>query len=144
MVLAKRFAAVLVATGLGGALVAPPATAPVHPRVVTYALQDPFLVQLKGGHVAAVAVALVISDDEIHQNESDAGFMGLEATPETSAPPRDIAIRSVVVDILAGATRRQVLARPERERLERRLRRALRDQVGISARSVLFTDVAVK
>jgi flagellar FliL protein len=135
-------AAILVVAGLyltvfsksGGE---PPAK--VHGEV--YVLPKEFLVNLQDGRYAKITVGLILREGAL------AAAGGGEATPPPEgfgALPQEALVRDLVTEELTGASSDDLISSAGRQRVRRRLLRAITDHTDVPAQRVLLTDVAVQ
>jgi len=131
---------------LGGAyktVLAKPAEEP-EPRIAgqVYVLPKEFLLNTSDDRYAKLWVALVLPHDEVIGGEAHAGAV---EPPEGFGPLHQEAIvRSIVTDVVGAASSRDLTDPQGRERVERRVLRAIRRQTDVHAEDVVFTDVAVQ
>jgi flagellar FliL protein len=109
-----------------------------------YVLPKEFLVNLSGGHFAKLGVGLVLS-------EKDTSIATAAANKEAVAPPdgfgplpQEAAVRDIVTDTLTDRGDKDLIDRAGRERLKKRILRAIKAKTDVKAEDVLFTDVAVQ
>ena len=89
-------------------------------------LADDFTISLADGRYARLSVALVLSHAPHGELE------------------QETAVRAVITDELTGLDAAQLVERPARRRVQRRILRALRGSTDVDVHRVLFTDIAVQ
>jgi flagellar FliL protein len=109
-----------------------------------YVLPKEFLVNLSGGRFAKLGVGLVLS----HADHSIAAALkDKEAVkpPEGFGPlPQEAVVRDIVTDTLTDRADHDLIDRAGRERLKKRIIRAITQRTDVHVEDVLFTDVAVQ
>jgi flagellar basal body-associated protein FliL len=109
-----------------------------------YVLPKEFLVNLSQGRFAKLGVGIVLSLED----ESIAlAAKNKEApkAPEGFGPlPQEAVIRDIVTDTLTDRANDDLIDREGRERLKKRIIRAITQRTDVHVEDVLFTDVAVQ
>jgi len=139
---------VLLLVALGGyykfVLSKPAATAKSKIDGSVYVLPKEFLVNLSGGRFAKLGVGLVLS----HKDHSIADALkNKEAVkpPEGFGPlPQEAVVRDIVTDTLTDESDHDLIDRAGRERLKKRIIKAIDARTDVHVEDVLFTDVAVQ
>jgi flagellar basal body-associated protein FliL len=135
----------LVLGGVYKFVIAKPA-AEAKPKIdgTVYVLPKEFLVNLSGGSFAKLGVGLVLS----LKDESIAlAAKNKEAVkpPEGFGPlPQEAVIRDIVTDTLTDRASKDLVDREGRERLKKKILRAIKKRTDVEVEDVLFTDVAVQ
>jgi flagellar basal body-associated protein FliL len=135
----------LVLGGVYKFVIAKPA-AEAKPKIAgtVYVLPKEFLVNLSQGRFAKLGVGIVLSLED----ESIAlAAKNKEApkAPEGFGPlPQEAVIRDIVTDTLTDRGSQDLIDRDGRERLKKRILRAITKRTDVHVEDVLFTDVAVQ
>ena len=109
-----------------------------------YVLPKEFLVNLSQGRFAKLGVGLVISHAD-HSIQEAAKDKEAVKPPEGFGPlPQEAVIRDIVTDTLTDRADHDVVDRAGRERLKKRIIRAITRRTDVKVEDVLFTDVAVQ
>ena len=132
---------------LGGAYkfaLAKPAPAPkpkVHGEV--YVLPKDFLINLADGRFVRLNLALVI---EPGSAVAAGGGHEAAATPPEGfgTLPQEAVVRDIVTNSLTGVKGDTLIKRAGREKLKKRILKAIEKKTDVKAHDVLFTDVAVQ
>jgi flagellar basal body-associated protein FliL len=122
----------------------PAAAAKVKIDGAVYVLPKEFLVNLSGGRFAKLGVGLVLShaDTSIAEAAKDKEAV---KPPEGFGPlPQEAVIRDIVTDTLTDEADHDLIDRTGRERLKKRIIRAIKTRTDVIVEDVLFTDVAVQ
>jgi flagellar basal body-associated protein FliL len=122
----------------------PAAAAKVKIDGAVYVLPKEFLVNLSGGRFAKLGVGLVLShaDTSIAEAAKDKEAV---KPPEGFGPlPQEAVIRDIVTDPLTDEADHDLIDRTGRERLKKRIIRAIKTRTDVIVEDVLFTDVAVQ
>lgn len=137
--------ALLVVGGVYKFVIAKPA--PVEKSKVdgmVYVLPKEFLVNLSAGRFAKLGVGLVISHED-HSIEEAAADKEAPKPPDGFGPlPQEAVVRDIVTDTLTDRADRDLIEREGRERLKKRIIRAITTKTDVRVEDVLFTDVAVQ
>ncbi len=113
----------------------------VHGHV--YVLPKQFLVNLSDGHFAKLDVALLVSEEE-HKKLSEGGHGGA-SPPEGFGPmEQEAVVRDVITDEVTDASKDQLVNRRGRNRLKKKVLKALHKKTDVEITEVLLTDVAVQ
>jgi flagellar FliL protein len=109
-----------------------------------YVLPKEFLVNLSAGRFAKLGVGLVLSHAD-HSIADAAADKHAIKPPEGFGPlPQEAVIRDIVTDTLTDRADRDLIDRAGRERLKKRIIRAITTKTDVHVEDVLFTDVAVQ
>jgi flagellar FliL protein len=136
-------AAVLVAAGLYLTVFSKSGAqtpAKVHGEV--YVLPKEFIVNLRDGRYAKITVGLILREGALAAAGGPA-----EGTPPPEgfgSLPQEALVRDLVTEELTGAAQQDLISRAGRQRVRRRLLRAITDHTDVPAERVLLTDVAVQ
>jgi flagellar FliL protein len=129
---------------LGGAyktVLAKPAKEPepkVHGEV--YVLPKEFLVNLAGGKYAKVQVALLIE-----AAEGGGHAAGTGTAPEGyGTEPQEAVVRDIITDELTDVSDAELIERDGRERIKKRIKKAILAHTDVHVEEVLFPDVTVQ
>ena len=135
----------LVLGGVYKFVIAKPA-AEAKPKIdgTVYVLPKEFLVNLSQGRFAKLGVGIVLAlEDESIAKAAE----NKEAVkpPEGFGPlPQEAVIRDIVTDTLTDRASRDLVDRAGRERLKKKILRAIKKRTDVEVEDVLFTDVAVQ
>jgi flagellar FliL protein len=135
----------LVLGGVYKFVIAKPA-AEAKPKIAgtVYVLPKEFLVNLSQGRFAKLGVGIVLSleDESIALAAKD---KEAPKAPEGFGPlPQEAVIRDIVTDTLTDRGSQDLIDRDGRERLKKRILRAIKKRTDVHVEDVLFTDVAVQ
>jgi flagellar basal body-associated protein FliL len=135
----------LVLGGVYKFVIAKPA-AEAKPKIdgTVYVLPKEFLVNLAGGSFAKLGVGIVLSlkDESIAKAAKNKEAV---KPPEGFGPlPQEAVIRDIVTDTLTDRASRDLVDRTGRERLKKKILRAIKKRTDVEVEDVLFTDVAVQ
>ena len=135
----------LVLGGVYKFVIAKPA-AEAKPKIdgTVYVLPKEFLVNLSGGSFAKLGVGIVLSlkDESIAKAAKNKEAV---KPPEGFGPlPQEAVIRDIVTDTLTDRASRDLVDRAGRERLKKKILRAIKKRTDVEVEDVLFTDVAVQ
>jgi flagellar protein FliL len=109
-----------------------------------YVLPKEFLVNLSEGRFAKLGVGLVL-DPEEHSIAEAAKNKEAPTPPEGFGPlPQEAVIRDIVTDTLTDRGSQDLIDREGRDRLKKRIIRAITKRTDVHVEDVLFTDVAVQ
>ncbi len=130
----------------GGAyktVLAKPAKKEPEPKVhgEVYVLPKEFLVNLADGRYAKVQVALVVEP-----HEGGGGGHGAGATPPEGygSEPQEAVIRDIITDELTDSADSDLIERHGRERVKKRIKKAILAHTDVHVEEVLFPDVTVQ
>ena len=135
----------LVLGGVYKFVLAKPA-AEAKPKIdgTVYVLPKEFLVNLSEGRFAKLGVGIVLGPDEESIAEA-AKDKEAPKPPEGFGPlPQEAVIRDIVTDTLTDRGSRDLIDREGRERLKKRILKAITKRTDVHVEDVLFTDVAVQ
>jgi flagellar FliL protein len=135
----------LVLGGVYKFVLAKPA-AEAKPKIAgtVYVLPKEFLVNLSQGRFAKLGVGIVLS---LEDESIATAAKNKEAVkpPEGFGPlPQEAVIRDIVTDTLTDRGSQDLIDRAGRERLKKRILRAIKTRTDVRVEDVLFTDVAVQ
>jgi flagellar FliL protein len=136
---------------LGGVykfVLAKPAALPT-PKIAgtVYVLPKEFLVNLSEGRFAKLGVGLILDPKDHSLADAAAGgeHGAAPKPPEGFGPlPQEAVIRDIVTDTLTDRANSDLIDRGGRERLKKRIIRAITQRTDVHVEDVLFTDVAVQ
>jgi flagellar FliL protein len=135
----------LVLGGVYKFVIAKPA-AEAKPKIdgTVYVLPKEFLVNLAEGRFAKLGVGIVLALDDKGLEEA-AADKEAPKPPEGFGPlPQEAVIRDIITDTLTDRASRDLVDREGRERLKKKILRAITKRTDVHAEDVLFTDVAVQ
>jgi flagellar basal body-associated protein FliL len=137
----------LIAAGAGYKFVlAKPATAEPKPKVhgTPYVLGKEFLINLADGRFVKLTVALVLAHDDT--STAPAGGHGAAASPPDGYGPmtQESVVRALVTEEVTNARDSQLIEAEGRERLKKRILKAIKKHTDVHAEEVLFPDVTVQ
>ena len=130
---------------LGGAykfVLAKPKAEAKPPKVegTVYLLPKEFLVNLADGRFAKLSVALVVEHLPVA-----AGGHGAPSPPEGyGTEPQEAIIRDVITDTLTDAADRDLIDRHGREKIKKKILKAIKEHTDVHIEEVLFPDVTVQ
>jgi flagellar basal body-associated protein FliL len=135
----------LVLGGVYKFVLAKPA-AEAKPKIAgtVYVLPKEFLVNLSQGRFAKLGVGIVLS---LEDESIATAAKNKEAVkpPEGFGPlPQEAVIRDIVTDTLTDRGSQDLIDRAGRDRLKKRILRAIKTRTDVRVEDVLFTDVAVQ
>jgi hypothetical protein len=104
-------------------------------------LPKEFLVSLRGGRFAKVAVALVLGHGGSAAPEDKAAAKPPEGY---GTLPQEALVRDIVTDQLTGQPAARLLQVKGRDRLEKRIQQRLHEATDVPSAEVLLMDVAVQ
>ena len=139
---------VVLVLALGGVykfvIAKPTASAKAKIDGAVYVLPKEFLVNLSEGRFAKLGVGLVLSHAD-HSIADAAKDKEAVKPPEGFGPlPQEAVVRDIVTDTLTDRAGRDLIDRAGRERLKKRIIRAITQRTDVRVEDVLFTDVAVQ
>jgi flagellar FliL protein len=135
----------LVLGGVYKFVIAKPA-AEAKPKIdgTVYVLPKEFLVNLSEGRFAKLGVGIVLALDDKGLEEAAANKEAPKP-PEGFGPlPQEAVIRDIITDTLTDRASRDLVDRVGRERLKKKIMRAITKRTDVHVEDVLFTDVAVQ
>jgi flagellar basal body-associated protein FliL len=144
----KKMLIVVVVALLAGAgayktvLAKPAATAAPKPKVTgsVYVMPKEFLVNLADGRYAKLQVALVL-DEAVAAGEGH----GAPTPPEGyGAEPQEAVVRDIITDTLTDASDKDLIDRDGREKIKKRILKAIKKHTDVHVEDVLFPDVTVQ
>lgn len=130
---------ILLLAGGGGAyffVLAPKPAKAVPPKVegTLFPLSPEFVVNLSGTHYGKVSIALLLS----------AGAPAASADGSAATLPEDAAVRAIVTNDLTGLPSSDLIDRPKRNEIEKKILTDLQKKTDVKVTEVLFTDVVVQ
>lgn len=138
---------ILVALGGGYkfALAKPDPAPPSKVHGSVYPLPREFLINLSDGRYAKLGVALVLTKDD-HSLEPAGGGHGAAPKPPEGygAMAQEALVRDIVTDTLTDRADQQLIDREGREKLKKKIAKAISKHTDVKVEDVLFTDVAVQ
>lgn len=131
---------------LGGAyklvLAKPPVLPPSKISGHVYALPREFLVNLSDGRFAKLGVALILAEDDASLPAEGAE---VEKPTEGYGPmTQEAVVRDIITDTLTSRRDSQLMDRESREKLKKKIAKAITKHTDVKVEEVLFTDVAVQ
>jgi flagellar FliL protein len=129
----------LLAVGGGGAyffVLAPKPAKAAPPKVVgtLFPLSPEFVVNLDGEHYGKVSIALLLT----------AGAPAASADGAAATLPEDAVVRAIVTNDLTGLPSSDLIDRPRRNAIEKKILTDLQKKTDVKVSQVLFTDVVVQ
>ena len=125
-------------------LAKPAAVAKPKIEGTVYVLPKEFLVNLAEGRFAKLGVGIVISHED-HSLAEAAHDKEAPKAPEGFGPlPQEAVIRDIITDTLTDRGSQDLVDREGRERLKKKILRAIKKRTDVHVEDVLFTDVAVQ
>jgi flagellar FliL protein len=129
----------LLAVGGGGAyffVLAPKPAKAAPPKVVgtLFPLSPEFVVNLDGEHYGKVSIALLLT----------AGAPAASADGTAATLPEDAVVRAIVTNDLTGLPSSDLIDRPKRNAIEKKILTDLQKKTDVKVSQVLFTDVVVQ
>ena len=130
---------ILLLAGGGGAyffVLAPKPAKAAPPKVegTLFPLSPEFVVNLNGSHYGKVSIALLLS----------AGAPAASADGAAATLPEDAAVRAIVTNDLTGRASTDLIDRPKRNAIEKKILTDLQKKTDVKVTEVLFTDVVVQ
>lgn len=130
---------ILLLAGGGGAyffVLAPKPAKAVPPKVegTLFPLSPEFVVNLNDSHYGKVSIALLLS----------AGAPAASADGAAATLPEDAAVRAIVTNDLTGLPSSDLIDRPKRNAIEKKILTDLQKKTDVKVTEVLFTDVVVQ
>jgi flagellar basal body-associated protein FliL len=113
-----------------------------EPKVAgtVYVLPKEFLVNLADGRFAKLQVALVVEHAPVA-----AGGHGAPVPPEGyGAEPQEAIIRDLITDELTNASDHELIQREGRERIKKKILKAIKEHTDVHVEEILFPDVTVQ
>ena len=144
----KKMIIVVVVALLAGAgayktvLAKPSAAAAPKPKVTgaVYVMPKEFLVNLADGRYAKLSVALILEEPPA------AGEGHGAATPPEGygAEPQEAVVRDLITDALTDASDKDLIDRDGREKIKKKILKAIKKHTDVHIEDVLFPDVTVQ
>ena len=123
----------------------PAATAKAKIEGTVYVLPKEFLLNLAEGRFAKLGVGLVLDPEDHSLAAAAEGGHAAVKPPDGFGPlPQEAVIRDIVTDTLTDRADEDLIDRGGRERLKKRIMRAITERTDVHVEDVLFTDVAVQ
>jgi len=144
----KKMIIVVVVALLAGAgayktvLAKPAATAAPKPKVQgsVYVMPKEFLVNLADGRYAKLQVALVL-EEAVEAAEGH----GAATPPEGyGAEPQEAVVRDIITDTLTDASDKDLIDREGRDKIKKKIVKAIKKHTDVHIEDVLFPDVTVQ
>jgi flagellar protein FliL len=113
-----------------------------EPKVAgtVYVLPKEFLVNLADGRFAKLQVALVVEHAPVA-----AGGHGAPVPPEGyGAEPQEAIVRDLITDELTNASDHELIQREGRERIKKKILKAIKEHTDVHVEEILFPDVTVQ
>jgi flagellar basal body-associated protein FliL len=133
--------------GVYKTVLAKPAEKPHHKIEGTvYILPKEFLLNMADGRYAKLSVSLVLAHDDPGMAPAGGGHGAAAAPPpEGYGPhPQEAAVRDVVTDTITNEPGDSLIEAERRERLKKKIKKAIKSHTDVHVEDVLFTDVAVQ
>ncbi|HWT24632.1 MAG TPA: flagellar basal body-associated FliL family protein [Solirubrobacteraceae bacterium] len=137
--------ALVVAGGAYKTVLAKPSKPAPEPKVhgTVYVLPKEFLVNLADGRYAKVSVALVVEAAEAAGGHG--GGHGAPTPPEGyGSEPQEAIVRDLITDTLTDAGDADLIEREGREKLKKKILKAIKKHTDVHVEEVLFPDVTVQ
>ena len=137
-------AALVVAGGAYKTVLAKPKDKAPEPKVhgTVYVLPKEFLVNLADGRFAKLQVALVV---EAAEAAGGHGGHGAPVPPEGyGSEPQEAIVRDVITDTLTDASDHDLIDRHGREKIKKKILKAIKEHTDVHVEEVLFPDVTVQ
>jgi flagellar basal body-associated protein FliL len=137
--------ALVVAGGAYKTVLAKPKVAEPEPKVHgdVYVLPKEFLVNLADGRYAKVSVALVV--EPAAGGGGHGGGHGAATPPEGyGTEPQEAIVRDLITDTLTDAGDADLIEREGREKLKKKILKAIKKHTDVHVEEVLFPDVTVQ
>jgi flagellar basal body-associated protein FliL len=135
-------AALVVAGGAYKTVLAKPKEKAPEPKVAgtVYVMPKEFLVNLADGRFAKLQVALVVEHAPVA-----AGGHGAPVPPEGyGAEPQEAIVRDLITDELTNAADHELIQREGREKIKKKILKAIKEHTDVHVEEVLFPDVTVQ
>ena len=136
--------ALVVAGGAYKTVLAKPKAAEPEPKVhgTVYVLPKEFLVNLADGRYAKISVALVV---EAAAAAAHGGGHGAPTPPEGyGTEPQEAIVRDLITDTLTDAADHDLIEREGREKVKKKILKAIKKHTDVHVEEVLFPDVTVQ
>ena len=137
--------ALVVAGGAYKTVLAKPKEAAPKPKVegTVYVLPKEFLVNLADGRYAKISVALVVEAAEAAGGHG--GGHGAPTPPEGyGTEPQEAIVRDLITDTLTDAADHDLIGREGREKVKKKILKAIKKNTDVHVEEVLFPDVTVQ
>jgi flagellar basal body-associated protein FliL len=137
--------ALVVAGGAYKTVLAKPKEAAPKPKVegTVYVLPKEFLVNLADGRYAKISVALVVEAAEAAGGHG--GGHGAPTPPEGyGTEPQEAIVRDLITDTLTDAADDDLIDREGREKVKKKILKAIKKHTDVHVEEVLFPDVTVQ
>jgi flagellar basal body-associated protein FliL len=138
-------AALVLAGGAYKTVLAKPAEKAPEPKVegTVYVLPKEFLVNLADGRFAKLQVALVVQAAEAAGGHG--GGHGAPVPPEGyGSEPQEAIVRDLITDEITNASAHELIQGEGRERIKKRILKAIKEHTDVHVEEVLFPDVTVQ
>jgi flagellar basal body-associated protein FliL len=136
--------ALLAAGGAYKTVLAKPKEAAPEPKVhgEVYVLPKEFLVNLADGRYAKLSVALVVEPAE---GAAHGGGHGAPTPPEGyGTEPQEAIVRDLITDTLTDAADHDLIEQHGREKIKKKILKAIKKHTDVHVEEVLFPDVTVQ
>jgi flagellar basal body-associated protein FliL len=137
--------ALVVAGGAYKTVLAKPKEAAPKPKVegTVYVLPKEFLVNLADGRYAKISVALVVEAGEAAGGHG--GGHGAPPPPEGyGTEPQEAIVRDLITDTLTDAADHDLIDREGREKVKKKILKAIKKHTDVHVEDILFPDVTVQ
>ena len=138
-------AALVLAGGAYKTVLAKPKEKAPEPKVhgTVYVLPKEFLVNLADGRFAKLQVALVVEAAEAAGGHG--GGHGAPVPPEGyGSEPQEAIVRDLITDELTNAADHELIQREGREKIKKKILKAIKEHTDVHVEEVLFPDVTVQ
>lgn len=109
-----------------------------------YVLPKEFLVNLADGRYAQLTVGLLLDKHALEAAAEEGGEEAAEPPDGFGTLPQEALLRDLVTDTVSGTSARDLLDAEGRERLQRRILKAIKRSTDVEAEEVFFTDLTVQ
>jgi flagellar FliL protein len=137
---------------VGGAyktVLAKPAEEAEEPEVkiegTIYILEKEFLVNLADGAYAKLSVGMIMAPDDHSTVAADAGGHGGTTAPEGyGTMPQEAAVRDIITDTLTDSSQSELIEAEGREKVKKRILKAIQKKTDSHPEEILFMDMTVQ
>jgi flagellar basal body-associated protein FliL len=143
----KLIPVIIAVVAMGGVykfVLAKPATAKAKPHVegTVYVLGKEFLVNLADGRFAKLTVGLVL--DEKDKSTAAGGESAAKPPEGFGTMGQEAVVRDVITDDLTDAKDSDLINRPGRTKVKKKILKDLKAKTDVKVDDILFTDVTVQ
>ena len=139
--------ALLLAGGAYNTVLAKPKEKAPKPKVAgaVYILPKEFLVNLADGRFAKLSVGFVMEPDDHSTAPAESGGHGAPSPPEGyGTMPQEAIVRDLITNELTDSADHDLIEAEGRERVKKRILRAIKKHTDVHPEEVLFMDVTVQ